>query len=156
MYEISSFTASISISEEPAAFRAGVLELQEQWKDLEQVETPIRHYFAAGMYAREMTIPSGTFVIGKIHRHQHISTVSKGDITVFTEFGKQRIKAPYTLVAEPGTKRAVYTHEETVWTTFHATNETDLEKLEAELIAPDYESFEMAKLQDEVKCLGEL
>ncbi len=105
------------------------------------VEIPVRHYFANGMYAREVRIPKGTTVTGKIHKTEHINVISQGDISVLTENGIERLQAPYTLIAKPGTKRVGYAHEDTVWTTFHSSQETDLVKLEAELIASSYEEF---------------
>lgn len=95
------------------------------------------HRFADGLYAREITIPAGTLLTGKIHRTRHLNIVSKGEISVWTEGEPvRRIRAPFSFVAEPGTRRVGYAHEETVWTTVHATRETDLERLEAELIEP--------------------
>ena len=99
--------------------------------------TPV-HYFAKGLYAREIFIPKGTLLTGKIHRTEHLNIISKGDISVVTEEGTKRITAPFTMIAKPGTKRVGYAHEDTVWTTVHATDETDLEKIELELIAADY------------------
>lgn len=99
------------------------------------VELPLKHYFADGLYAREMTIPPGAGLTGKVHKTEHIAVISKGDITVWSEeFGTKRIKAPCTFVSAPGTRRAAIAHEETIWTTFHATRETDIDKLEAELV----------------------
>lgn len=132
----------IEIPQDPVAFRASVMELQRVMAEYPQVETPLKHYFAHGVYAREMTIPAGTAVIGKIHKYEHISVVSKGEIIVFTEHGAKRIKAPYTMVAPPGTKRAVIALTETIWTTFHATESRDLTEIEAQVIAPDYEELE--------------
>ena len=43
----------------------------------------------------------------------------------------------------PGTKRAVYAHPDVVWTTIHLTNETDLDKIEAEVIAPTYQDYQL-------------
>lgn len=110
----------------------------------------LRHYFADGLYAREITIPAGMLLVGKIHRTRHICVVSKGDITVVTEEGMMRLRAPATIISPPGTKRAVYTHEETVWTVFHPTEETDLDKIEEMFIAPDYEALG----QEDTQCLG--
>ncbi len=103
------------------------------------------HRFVPGLYAREITIPAGALVVGKIHRTEHINVLSKGDISVLTENGIERIQAPATIISKPGTKRVGYAHTEVVWTTFHATNETDLEKLEAELIAPSHDLLETRK-----------
>lgn len=102
---------------------------------------PVRHIFAPGAYAREMTIPAGTVIIGKIHKHAHLNIISKGRGRVVTEFGPMEIEAPHTFVSEPGTKRVVHALEEMVWTTVHITDETDLAKIEDHVIAKDYDEL---------------
>ncbi len=106
-------------------------------------ELTLRHTFAPGLYAREMTIPAGIMLTGKIHKTTHINIISAGDITVWTEQGMKRIQAPYTFVSYPGTKRIGLTHAETVWTTLHVTEETDLVRLEADLTEPEGEMLEV-------------
>ena len=83
-------------------------------------------------------------IVGKIHRHEHLNFISKGDVTVLTKDGLKRVRGPCTMVSSSGTKRALYTHEDTVWTTIHAnpTNETDLLKIEDFTIAKDYNLLE--------------
>lgn len=103
------------------------------------------HYFADGIYAREIYIPKGVLLTGKIHRTRHLNIISKGRIAVVTEDGERVIEAPCTFVAEAGTKRAGLALEDTVWTTIHASKETDLGKLEDELIAPSFEALEAAQ-----------
>jgi len=108
----------------------------------------LNHYFApmseeygCTTYAREMTIPKGTVIVGKIHKHAHLNIISKGKVSVATEFGKKYFEAPCTFVSEVGLKRAVYAEEETVWTTIHLTKhegEESLDKIEDEVIADDY------------------
>lgn len=83
-----------------------------------QCET--RHYFADGLYAREITIPAGALLTGKVHLFEHINVVSKGAIEVWTEDGMKTLRAPFTFVSRPGTKRVGRALDETVWTTFHA------------------------------------
>jgi len=100
------------------------------------------HYFAKGLYAREIRIPKGTLLTGKIHKHEHLNIISQGEISVLTEHGPQRIKAPCTIVSQPGTKRVGYAHEDTVWTTIHATDETDVEKIDDELVVETYEQYQ--------------
>lgn len=99
------------------------------------------HHFSTGIYAREIFIPKGTTLTGKIHRTEHLNIISQGDISVMTEHGIKRLKAPCTIVSKPGTKRVGYAHEDTVWTTIHGTNETDLVRLEEELIAETHEAL---------------
>lgn len=96
------------------------------------------HHFADGIYAREITIPAGTVLTGKIHRTEHLNILSKGEITVWTEDGMKRIEAPFTMVSRPGTKRVGYAHTECVWTTIHANpdNMREMPALEERLILP--------------------
>lgn len=103
---------------------------------------PVRHHFAPHCYAREMFLPAGICVVGKIHKHAHVNTISQGRVSVLTEQeGVQTLHAPLTFVSSPGTKRVVWVHEDTVWTTVHVTEETDLAKIEAEIIATSFEEL---------------
>ncbi len=121
-------------------------------KHFPKIDIKMEHHFSKGVYAREAVIPAGAIVVGKIHKHENLNIVSKGDISVFTEEGWKRIKAPATFVSPPGVKRLGLAHEDTVWTCIHATEETDLEKIESEMIAVDYEEFD--QLSGGKKCLG--
>lgn len=127
----------------PLEVRADILQMQEAMAPLPQVECPLKHHFAPGMYVREIFIPRGTVVVGKIHRHAHVNIISKGTGKVVTEFGEFEYEAPYTFVSQPGTKRALVTLSDTIWTTIHANpeDETDLEALESKIISPDYASI---------------
>lgn len=124
--------------------RVKILRLEDYMKTLPPVEIEPVHYHAKGLYAREIFIPKGTLLTGKIHRSEHLNIISKGDISVVTEFGTKRIVAPFTMVSQPGTKRVGYANEDTVWTTIHATDEVEIEKLEAELVTDTYEEYEAA------------
>ena len=105
---------------------------------------PVRHVFAPGVYVREMTLPEGTVIVGKIHRHAHVNIISVGRVRVLTEDAVQEFIAPYTFVSSPGTKRVVYALENTIWSTVHVTNETDLDRIEQEVIAEEYSDIELA------------
>lgn len=136
-----------SDSDDRLAVRSRILSLQETMlaeTDL-HIECPVKHTFAPGVYAREIFMPKDSVVIGKIHRHAHINIVSRGKVSVVTEFGPQIIDATeytQTFVSLPGTKRAVHILEDTTWTTIHLTNETDLAKIEEEIIAKAYDELE--------------
>ena len=121
-------------------FRRGISNLENYLLTLDHahVEPEVEHYFADGMYGRKMTIAKDVVIVGKIHKHSHINVISKGIIDVVTEFDIVRYEAPITFVSKPLTKRLVRAIEDTVWTTVHATNETDLGKIEAEVIAESY------------------
>ena len=126
-----------------AGLRAAMLDFEGLMREAgDPVEIHARHIFAKGLYARQILIPAGTLLSGKIHKTEHLNIISMGEITVLTEQGPMRIQAPCTLVSPAGTKRIGLAHTDTVWTTIHATEETDLEALEDQLIAADYDEFE--------------
>jgi len=102
----------------------------------EITEYPVTHHFAPGMYAREMFIPKGATIVGKVHKHSHLNTIAYGDICVATFAGVERHVGHKTLVSPAGVQRVVYANENTCWTTYHLTNETDLQKIEEEIIMP--------------------
>lgn len=122
--------------------RDSILALERVLLQHPQAALPVFHHFAGGVYARELHIPKGTALTGKIHRFGHINVLLKGDITVLTEHGMQRLVAPCVLCSSPGIKRAGFAHEDTIWITFHATEETDPEKIEQQCIVPDYSQIE--------------
>lgn len=95
------------------------------------------HHFAPGVYLRELTMGAGLIVLGKIHRTTHLNLITKGRVSFTAGDGVvHHVVAPYTFVSAPGIQKMLYVHEETTWMTVHPTEETDLVKLEAELIEP--------------------
>ncbi len=116
---------------------------------------PLKHTFTDGLYIREMRAPRGMLNVSKLHKTEHPYFILKGDVSILTETGVIRIKAPYAGITKAGTKRIVYFHEDTVWITVHAnpTNETDLEKIEETVIAKTYdELLEHIKNKENLIC----
>jgi hypothetical protein len=93
------------------------------------VECPVKHYFAPGIYAREITIKKGTVLTGAIHKTENLAILSCGRLQLVTESGTIEISAPHILTVKPGTKNAAYALEDSVWTNFFPTDETDVDKL---------------------------
>lgn len=125
--------------------------IEDKLRELPQLDLQVKHYFSDGLYARELFIPKGTILTGKIHKHANLNIMSKGDMSVMTDQGMKRVKAPFTIVSPPGTKRIAYAHEDTVWTTIHATEETDLEAIENYFVADTEAEYLEFK---EKLCLG--
>jgi len=105
--------------------------IEEEMRKLDQIEIPVRHHFSPGVYAREITIPAGTLLTGRIHKFEQLNILSGGEISVLTHEGMKRVKAPFTVVSPPGTKRIAYAHTECTWTTILATEERNPELIEA-------------------------
>jgi hypothetical protein len=104
---------------------------------LDQVECPVQHHFAPGVYLREIFMPAGTVVIGKIHKTEHFNIIERGLCSIVHDDGRHEyLCAPMTFVSKAGVQKVLYIHEDTVWKTIHVTEETDLKKLEVMLIEP--------------------
>jgi len=110
-------------------------EIEKVGIHLPQVECPVVHHFLPGFYLREFRAHAGTFIISKIHKQVNLFSVTKGSVSVWDEKnGVQLIKAGDTGITQPGTRRALYVHEDLVWVTAHPMMETNLENIEKILI----------------------
>lgn len=107
------------------------------------------HHFAEGVYGRELRIPAGIAVIGKMHRYSTLNVLAAGQLAVTTPDGPQILEAPAIFVSPPGCKKLGVALTDCVFLNVHASHETDLEKLEAELIIP-----ETPAITEETPCLG--
>lgn len=115
-------------------------------------ECPLTHTFDADdIYVREIFMPKGMLIVSKIHKASHPYFVLKGDLSVLTETGEVRIKAPFYGITPAGTKRLLFIHEDTVWVTVHATNETDLEKIEDDIIAKSFDELPEGKEKNKLE-----
>jgi len=130
------------------AMRAAILEVQPRLRAhpdaVGQEAFALHHHFAPGTYAREIELPAGSLVVGRIHRHAHVNVISKGYVLVATPDGAEELRAPKTFISAPGTKRVVYAVEDTVWTTVHLNEaeERDPDKLVETLTAPTFEALD--------------
>ena len=105
--------------------------LERRMSTLPQVEVGLSHYFKNGLYAREMRVPKGTFIAGKIHSTGTIGVLAQGIMRVWGEDGCMKtVEAPYVHTAEPGFKRVGFAVENVVWVTIHRTDSTDLYQIE--------------------------
>jgi hypothetical protein len=120
------------------------------------LEIEPKHHFSKGVYAREISIPKGSLIVGKIHKFENFNILSQGELSIISIDGCVRVKAPYTVVSSPGVKRLAFAHEDSVWTTVHGTEEKDVEKIEEIFIAKKYEDVPSENLLNskEDLCLG--
>lgn len=153
---------SLAVIDSPRAvaqldIRSKILELESKIADLPDAFLgdsdicPLKHSFAGGIYMREIFIPAGTLLTGKIHRHDHPNVLLVGEVSVVTESGGvELLKAPIAIISPSKTKRALYTHTDCRWITFHNVGEErDLQKIESMIIAKSY-----AELEEGASCLS--
>jgi hypothetical protein len=127
----------VEASDNPIAQRSKIHALQEAMRELPQIKEELFHHFCQGVYARQMNVPAGTVLVGKTHVRDCINLIMQGEVEVVSPEGRMRIRAPEIFVSPAGTKRAMVVLEDLTWVTVHATDERDIDKIEAELICED-------------------
>ncbi len=123
-----------------------------------QVEMPLKHQFAPGVYLRTIFMPAGTFVIGHEHKTEHFNIVLQGRAKVLIDGVVTEIKAPDVFVSGVGVRKVLYIVEEMIWATIHplAGLEAcgqDIAKLEAALCV---KSHSFISHQEAQQLRGEL
>jgi hypothetical protein len=132
--------ASLVVREQ--ALRDRVDELQAWMLTQPQSETPVRNVFSGGVYARELFIPKGTLLIGKVHLTEHLNIFLKGDLTFLTVDGAQRIVAPTMFSAPAGTKKRAYANEDSIWINVHPAIHEDPEMIVTALTIDTYAEYD--------------
>jgi hypothetical protein len=128
----------------PNPSREAIQKFQVELAKYEQMGLEPKHYFADGEYGRELFIKAQTFVVGKIHLHEHLVMLAIGEVTINTDKGMERIKGPKMWVSPAGAKRALFTHTDCVFWTVHLnpSNTQDIATLEAAIIEPEPSPFD--------------
>jgi len=140
--------------------REGIISVEETIKAIpgayigDSDRCPLKHSFSDGIYVREIFIPAGDILVGKIHKHEHPNFLMSGEVEVFTENdGLQTIKAPCSMISSAGTKRTLRAKTDLVWITVHSnpTNTTDLDELEEEVIANSFLEYDEFRKKEDKK-----
>jgi hypothetical protein len=142
--------------------RESIVKLEATMKAMpaeRQIHIEPKHYFANGLYMREIFIPKGVTLTGKIHKTEHLCVLSQGEVSVYTDEGMRRLKASTVVKSSPGTKRVLYAHEDSVWINCHLneSNATDLDKIEAHYVAENFRDYYLStsrSLDDVLRCIG--
>lgn len=119
------------------------------------IDAHTAHHFCKGLYARELRIPAGYVVVGKMHASENFFLIMSGDVTVSTATGMRRVQGPLLAVTKPGDKRVAYAHTDTIMFNFHtrADEVEDPELLEARYIVPRAEEHRALEYLSERKLL---
>ena len=118
--------------------REQIERLEDEMLELPQVDIPVVHRFAPSLYIREITVPAGVVMTGRVHRFEHFSAMVSGEMSTLVGERIERIKGYRPFIAAAGTKRVGYTHTPVVWVTCHHNpgNLRDIEQIEAMLCEP--------------------
>lgn len=115
----------------------------EDIKNVYLAQTDLKHidYFSYGLYARELYIPKDITVVGKLHKYPQMNILTKGKLLVSVDDEIKILEAPYVICSPAGTKRIAHALEDSVWITIHATEETDVNKIEQHFIAQTEQEY---------------
>jgi hypothetical protein len=127
---------------DPLARQALVL-FESELGRLPQVKLTVKHYFAEGLYCRQMFIPKGCALVGYIHRQDCISVVAKGLLVISDGARSTILKPPMVMAVPKGSKKAGYAMEDSVFIDVYVITdgERDIDKLEARLTADTHEDY---------------
>jgi len=133
------------------ALRDRIDELQGRMLEHEQPELPTRHWFASGVYSRELFVPKDTLLLGRVHLTDHIFILLSGDLTFVTVDGPQRLVAPAIFCAPAGSKKTVYANEDSIMVTNHVALHPDPEFIATAITVDTYAQYDalIAHVTDE-------
>lgn len=118
----------------------------------------LKHTFSDGIYVREMSIPKGVILTGRIHKHEHPYFIMSGEVEIVTEDkGIECLKSPMSLISPAGTKRVIRAIEDTVLVSVHHNPENikDIDRLVDRATAENYEELADFIIQKKLDSEGE-
>ena len=95
-----------------------------------KVDCKNTHHFAPGVYAREILVPKGTFIIGKLHKTEHMNIILSGKGKAICDGEVKEINAGDIFVSQAGGRKVVIAEEDLKVLNIFPTKETNLDKLE--------------------------
>jgi hypothetical protein len=122
----------------------------------------VNHYFAPGIYVRELHMAKGMILVGHRHRTETINTLLRGKIALIEDGKLIYREAPFTYVTPAKHRKAAYVIEDMIWQNVFSSDETDVEILEDIIVdkSPALIEFEvqmelrkLIKEKEELSCL---
>ena len=113
------------------------LQVQDDLRNLPQVEPYVEHSFCGGIYSRSLHIDPGVLLEGALHATHHPFCLSLGRILIMNGDEKVIIEAPYQGKTKPGDKRFIFAYEYSIFTTYHATELTDIKEIERSILGEE-------------------
>ncbi len=112
----------------------------------------VRHHFASGVYMRELHIPAGMIVVGKIHKYPCLTMLAKGKMKLLVNGKIVIVTAPHIGQSPAGIKRVGEALDDSIFITAHSTDKTDPDEIERDFSCAteqEYQSFLLG-----APCLG--
>lgn len=123
--------------------------------DCEKLNCPLNHHFSGGVYIREITMPAGSSIVGKIHKTEHFNIITSGECKVFTaDEGWKVRKSGDIFSSKSGVQKALKCTTDVTWLTVHIASEDDIGKIESDLSTERYEDLKSDQLLEERARIG--
>jgi quercetin dioxygenase-like cupin family protein len=94
----------------------------------------VAHYFSDGVYAKQMSLEKGHVARSHKHNYDHLSVLASGKVEIVCNGVKNASEAPSCIDIKAGIEHEIIAHEDSVFFCIHATNETDINKVDEVLI----------------------
>jgi hypothetical protein len=100
-----------------AARLDNIEQLESRMLALPQIEMPVIERFINGMYTREIVIPRGALLTGRVWKNDYVDIMLEGDILIAIPSGTSRLTGANVCDGKAGRKRAGYAFRDTHWIT---------------------------------------
>jgi len=100
----------------------------------DQIDLHIQHYFSGREYARRMTLPAGHYAESHRHNFDHLSILATGKVRVTVDGVDTEYNGPECLTIRAGQVHRIEALTDTVWFCVHATDETNPDNIDHQLI----------------------
>lgn len=115
--EVFKSNTSLTVEEHKTRFE----ELEEFLFSLPQLDGTsfkLREYKIGNMYAREITVPKGACLTGRVYKQNHLEFMISGDIAILSAEGVTKRYTGYNVIeAKAGKRQAGFALEDTIWVT---------------------------------------
>jgi quercetin dioxygenase-like cupin family protein len=94
----------------------------------------IAHYFSDGVYAKQMFLPKDHVARSHKHNYDHLSILASGNVEIVCNGVKTAFIAPSCIDIKAGIEHEIIALADSVFFCIHATDETDINKVDEVLI----------------------
>lgn len=121
--------------------------LEAVTKSLPQLDLPVTESLKDGLYTRQLFIPTGTILTGRVWLDDYVDIMISGEIIVATAAGVLTLSGYNILDGKAGRKRAGYAVKDTLWLTVHKTQATEVAGLLEQLSVFSMREYEVKMAQ---------
>lgn len=116
---------------------------------IQPADIKLRHYHCGDIYGRVMEVPEGGVVVGKVHLQGQINVCLKGKFAVLSDGKAIMVEKGEVLVGPQGDQRVFYAIEPSEWLVCVATKETDIGKIEEQVVVDTRDQYLAAQMLED-------